>query len=151
MTEYKEVRTSQHDAGQVQRATSFKITQLIWWVLGLLEALLGLRFLFKLIGANAVNQFASFLYGLTDIFVKPFVTLIGAPSVGNIVFEVPTLIAMIVYALIGWGLERLLYTMFYRTRGVENVKQTIVSDQTLSQPSSTSTTTTTTDTNEHTP
>ena len=112
MTQFKEVRTSQHEAGQEQRVASFKITQLIWWVLGLLEALLGLRFLFKLIGANPNNPFATFLYELTDFFVRPFATLTGTPTAGNMVFEFSTLITMIVYALIAWALERLFYVHF---------------------------------------
>lgn len=152
MTEYKEVSTSQHEAGQGQRVTSFKITQLIWWVLGLLEALLGLRFLFKLIGANPNNPFAVFLYELTDFFVRPFATLTGAPAAGNMVFEFSTLITMIVYALIAWGLERLLYVIFYRPRGPVSVRQTTVSDHIPAQASSSSTRTTTVeDTNVHTP
>jgi len=145
MTQFKEVRTSQHEAGQEQRVASFKITQLIWWVLGLLEALLGLRFLFKLIGANPNNPFATFLYELTDFFVRPFATLTGTPTAGNMVFEFSTLITMIVYALIAWGLERLFYVIFYRPRGPVSTKQTIVSDQAPQVTSSGSQTTTTTE------
>ena len=144
MTQFKEVRTSQHEAGQEQRVASFKITQLIWWVLGLLEALLGLRFLFKLIGANPNNPFATFLYELTDFFVRPFATLTGTPTAGNMVFEFSTLITMIVYVLIAWGLERLFYVIFYRPRGPVSTKQTIVSDQAPQVTSSGSQTTTTT-------
>jgi len=144
MTQFKEVRTSQHEAGQEQRVASFKVTQLIWWVLGLLEALLGLRFLFKLIGANPNNPFAIFLYELTDFFVRPFATLTGTPTAGNMVFEFSTLITMIVYALIAWGLERLFYVIFYRPRGPVSTKQTIVSDQAPQVTSSGSQTTTTT-------
>jgi len=144
MTQFKEVRTSQHEAGQEQRVASFKITQLIWWVLGLLEALLGLRFLFKLIGANPNNPFATFLYELTDFFVRPFATLTGTPTAGNMVFEFSTLITMIVYALIAWGLERLFYVIFYRPRGPVSTKQTIVSDQAPQVTSIGSQTTTTT-------
>jgi len=152
MTDYKEVSTSQHESGQEQRVASFKVTQLIWWVLGLLEALLGLRFLFKLIGANPNNPFAIFLYELTDFFVRPFATLTGTPTAGNMVFEFSTLITMIVYALVGWGLERLFYVIFYRPRGPVSLKQTTVSDHIpLQSSSSTTRTTTTEDTDQHTP
>ena len=113
-------------------------------MLGLLEALLGLRFLFKLIGANPNNPFATFLYELTDFFVRPFATLTGTPTAGNMVFEFSTLITMIVYALIAWGLERLFYVIFYRPRGPVSTKQTIVSDQAPQVTSSGSQTTTTT-------
>lgn len=151
MTDYREVNTSQHETGQEQRVASFKVTQLIWWALGLFEALLGLRFIFKLIGANPNNSFAIFLYGLTDFFVRPFASLTGTPAAGNMVFEFSTLITMIVYALIGWGLVRLLSVIFYRPRGPVSVKQTTVSDHIPLQSSSSVTRTTTEDTNVHTP
>ena len=37
---------------------------------------------------------------------------------------------MIVYLLIAWGLERIVYVAFYRPRGPVSVRQTIVSDHT---------------------
>jgi hypothetical protein len=39
-------------------------------------------------------------------------------------------IAMVVYALIGWALERIIWVIFYRPRGpVEGVTQTTTTDQ----------------------
>ncbi len=144
MTDYKQVSTTQHEAGQEARVATFKATQLIWLLLGILEAVLALRFVFKLIGVNPENAFASFLYGFTGLFVAPFASLTGAPSAGGMVFELSTLIAMIVYALIGWALERLVYVLFYRPRGPVSVKQTVVSDHTpLQTPNTVSRTTTT--------
>ncbi len=142
MTSFKEVTTSQHEQGQDGRVTTFKVTQLIWLFLGILEALLALRFLFKLIGVNEANTFASFLYGFTNLFVMPFESLIGAPSTAGMTFEFSTLIAMIIYALIGWALERLVYVLFYRPRGPVSTQQRTVVDQ---APSNVSTTTTTED------
>jgi len=117
MTDYKEVRTTQSEAGQQQRVATFKITQLIWLFLGLLEAGLGLRFIFKLLAVNPANPFATFLYGVTDLFLAPFASLAGSPSADGMVLEVSTLLAMIVYALVGWALERIVYVIFYRPRG----------------------------------
>ena len=117
MTDYKEVRTTQSEAGQEQRVATFKITQLIWLFLGLLEAGLGLRVIFKLLAVNPANPFASFLYGVTDLFLAPFASLVGAPSAGGMVLEISTLLAMIVYALVGWAFERIVYVIFYRPRG----------------------------------
>ena len=130
MTEYKEVNTTRHDPGQAGRETTFKATQLIWLLLGILETMLALRFVFKLIGVNAANLFATFLYKLTDFFVAPFASLTGAPASGGMVFEFSTIIAMIVYALVGWGLERLVYVLFYKPRGAVSTRQTIVAEQT---------------------
>lgn len=146
MTSYKEVTTSQHEQGHDGRVATFKATQLIWLFLGILEALLALRFVFKLIGVNEANTFASFLYGLTNVFVAPFSSLMGAPSTQGMTFEFSTLIAMLIYALIGWALERLIYVLFYRPRGPVSTQQRTVVDQTpLQTPSNVSTTTVTED------
>ena len=59
MTDYREVRTTEHEQGSEQRVTTFKITQMIWLLLGILEALIALRVLFKLIGVNPANTFAT--------------------------------------------------------------------------------------------
>jgi len=129
MTDYRVVKTTQHEEGREQRIATFKATQLIWLSLGLLEVLLALRVVFKLIAINADNLFASILYFVTGIFVAPFASLTGAPALGNMVLEISTIIAMIVYLLIAWGLERIVYVLFYRPRGPVSVRQTIVSDQ----------------------
>jgi len=128
MTSFKEVTTSQQEQGRVRRVATFKVTQLIWLFLGILEALLALRFLFKLIGVNEANAFASFLFGLTSIFVAPFASLI----------------AMIIYALIGWALERLVYVIFYRPHGPVSTQQRTVVDQIPPQTTSNVSTTTVT-------
>jgi hypothetical protein len=143
MTDYKEVRTEAHEAGSEGRVTTFKLTQLIWLLVGLLEGLLALRFIFKLIGVNAANAFASLLYAVTDLFVAPFASLTSAPSASGMVLEVSTLIAMIVYALIGWALARIAYVLFYRPRGPVSTRQTVVAEHTPLQGVSQTRTTTT--------
>jgi hypothetical protein len=133
MTEYREVRTTEHESGQEQRIATFKATQMIWLLLGLLEAMIALRFVFKLIGVNVANSFATLLYNVTDLFVAPFASLTGAPSAGSMVLEISSILAMIVYLLIAWGLERIVYVVFYRPRGPVSVRQTTVADHTPQQ------------------
>ena len=130
MTEYKEVRTTEHESGQDQRVATFKATQLIWLLLGILEAAIALRIVFKLIGVNEANPFAALLYAVTDFFVAPFASLIGAPAAGGMVLEISSIIAMVVYFLIAWALERIVYLLFYRPRGPVSVSQTSVSEHT---------------------
>jgi len=130
MTDYKEVRTTQHEQGREQRVATFKATQLIWLLLGILEAAIALRVVFKLIAVNATNPFAALLYNVTDFFVAPFASLIGAPAAGGMVLEISSIIAMIVYFLIAWALERIVYLLFYRPRGPVSVRQTVVADHT---------------------
>lgn len=143
MTDYKEVRTTAHEQGSEGRATTFKLTQLIWLLVGLLEGVLALRFIFKLIGVNAANSFASLLYRVTDLFVAPFASLTGAPAAGGMVLEVSTLIAMIVYALIGWVLARIAYVLFYRPSGAVSTRQTVIAEHAPLQGVSQTRTTTT--------
>lgn len=130
MTDIQEVRTTQIESGREQRIAAFKATQVIWLLLGLLEAALALRFVFKLIAVNADNAFASLLYSATNLFVAPFASLVGSPAAGGMVLEASTIIAMIVYLLVGWALERIVYVLFYRPRGPVSVSQTTVAEHT---------------------
>jgi len=130
MTDYKEVRTTQHESGQEQRFATFKATQLIWLFLGFLETMLALRVMFKLIAVNAANPFAALLYKVTDFFVAPFASLTGAPAFDGMVLEISSILAMIVYFLIAWALERIVYVLFYRPRGPVSVRQTVIADHT---------------------
>lgn len=134
MTEYKEVRTEQRELGHTDRVTTFKVTQLIWLLFGLLEAAIGLRVIFKLIAVNPNNAFAAFLYRVTDLFLAPFQSLVGAPAAEGMVLEVSSIIAMIVYALIAWALDRIAYVLFYRPRGGVSVQRTVVADRTQPPP-----------------
>lgn len=112
-----EVRTSQRENDQEQRIFSFKATQLIWLALGLVEALIAMRILLKLIGANPDSLFAVFIYGVSNFFLFPFEGLIGTPASGGMVLELTSIIAMLVYALLFWAVERMVWVIFYRPRG----------------------------------
>lgn len=133
MTDFRETRTSEHEAGRTQRIATFKATQLIWLLLGVIETIIALRFIFKLIGVNAVNNFASFIYGLSNFFVAPFLSLTGAPAAGTMVFEFSSLLAMAIYLLIAWGIERIVYVVFYRPKGPVSVRQTTVDNHSNQQ------------------
>ena len=122
-----EVQTTQKEPERERRILTFKATQLVWLFLGILEALLALRFGLKLIGANPDSPFAVFIYGFTNLFLFPFAGLTGTPAAGGMVLEISTMIAMVVYALIGWALERIIWVIFYRPRGP--VTQTTTTDQ----------------------
>jgi hypothetical protein len=122
-----EVQTTQKEPERERRIFTFKATQLVWLFLGILEAFLAMRFVLKLIAANPANPFAVFIYGFTNLFLFPFTGLTVTPSAGSMVLEIPTLIAMLVYGLIGWAIERIIWVIFYRPRGP--VTQTTTTDQ----------------------
>ena len=97
------------------REALYKVSQFIWLLFGGLEALIGIRVLLLLIGANPGNWFAAFVYQLSGVFLWPFQNIVANPTFQNYVLEITSLIAMIVYPLIGWAIVRLIWVLFYRT------------------------------------
>lgn len=83
-----------------------KINQVIWYIVGFVVVLLLIRFVLALLGANLENAFASFMYTVTDPLVAPFRGLlqIGEFQAGVVRVEIETLLAGLVYGLIGWGI-----------------------------------------------
>ncbi len=96
------------DNNQSRANIRYWITTVTYFVLGVLEVILLLRFVFRLLGANEGNGFVMFLYGLSHVFVAPFNGIFNDQTIGNVsVFEVSTLVAMLLYALIAWGIVSL--------------------------------------------
>lgn len=125
-----EVRTVQRERGREDRVLTFKATQLVWLMFGILEALIALRIGLKLIAANPASLIVSMIYGFTDLFLFPFQGMTIAPSYNGMVLEIPSLIAMVIYALIAWAIERIIWVVFYRPRGpVEAVTETRTNDE----------------------
>ncbi len=107
-----------HDENQQRANIRYWATALIYFVLGVLEVIMGLRWLFRLLGANTDNGFISFLYSISHSFVAPFNNIFNDQALGRQgVFEFSTLIAMLVYALIAWGLVSLINLLLRPTPG----------------------------------
>lgn len=87
-----------------RRAKFGWVRNTILLLVGALQILLGLRFFLRLAGANTENQFAQFIYNLSDPFIAPFSTLFISPvrGGGNFILDINVLIAMFVYSLLGW-------------------------------------------------
>lgn len=97
------------NVGAERRAVMNKVTNFIWLLAGILEGLLGLRFMLKLIAANPNAPFVSLVYRVTDLFLWPFAGITVTPSANGMVLEISSLIAMFVYALAFWIIVRLLH------------------------------------------
>ncbi len=131
MTEgrFSEVQTTKREPERERRVFTFKATQVVWLLFGILEALIALRIGLKLIGANPASPFAEFIYGFTSLFLLPFTGLVASPAVGDLVLEISSIIAMLVYGLIGWAIERTIWVIFYRPGGsVVDVTKTTTTD-----------------------
>lgn len=85
--------------------------QLIYFVFGLLEVILVFRLILKLAGANTASAFVRFIYGLTALFIAPFEGIFRRGVARGIetaaVFEPSVLLAIVVYALLAWGIAML--------------------------------------------
>lgn len=89
-------------------ATADRVAQVVYVLFGILEGVIAIRILLKLFGANPDAGFSSFVYGLTGPFVAPFLAVFPTPVTHNSVFEFSSLLALVIYALVGWGIVRLI-------------------------------------------
>lgn len=125
-----QVTSSQQEPERERRIFSFKATQLVWLLFGMLEALIALRILLKLIGANPESPIVALIYGFTALFLFPFTSLIGSPSAGGMELELSSFFAMVIYGLIAWAIERVVWLVFYRPSGpVVGTTSTTTSEQ----------------------
>ena len=82
--------------------------RVIWYLAGVIIALLVLRLILLMLGANDNTGFVSFIYTVSGLFAAPFYGIFNyQPSYGHFTFEISTVVAIIVYALVGWGIAKL--------------------------------------------
>lgn len=101
------IKHKSHDQLRPQR--------IVYYILGVIEVLLAFRLVFKLLGANPASPFVSFIYTLTQIFLYPFTGIFPMATTKGLenqaIIEPATLIAMIIYAVIAWGIVKLIGIM----------------------------------------
>ncbi len=130
MAEIKETVTTSQDSGvnetgaNVQQETRKIDTQvtvdhkttasnMVWYGVGLIEVLLAFRLVLKSLGANPASGFVDFLYAVTGVLIAPFnqIFSVASPATGDVVrsvFEPSILVAAVLFALLGWGIVKLL-------------------------------------------
>lgn len=75
---------------------------LVNFFVGIAEAVLGLRVLLRLFGANPENGFVRFVYDSSGILLEPFRGIFPTADVQTLgVIDFSALFAMLVYGLIG--------------------------------------------------
>lgn len=82
--------------------------KMVNYLLGIVESLLLLRFLFKLTGANPGAGIVQFIYDLSEIFMLPFRFIFPTVAAGTIRLEWSVLVAMGLYALLVYGIVGLI-------------------------------------------
>jgi YggT family protein len=99
-----------------KRSTAYVwIINSIFWLTGVLEVLLSIRFFLRLFGANPENWFAQLIYSLSAPLMVPFSTLFISPTMndGAKILDVNLLIAIVVYALLSYLIVSLVKFIFY--------------------------------------
>ena len=91
---------------------NLKARKYVYYILGVFEVLFALRLVFKLLGANPSGAFISFIYSLTQLFLWPFASIFRTAVTKGIetqaILEPTTIIGMFVYALVAWGIIKLI-------------------------------------------
>ncbi len=109
-----ENRSEVYEDENLRRASiRYWIARIVYFVLGVVEVILLLRFILRFLGANQSSDFVRFLYNLSHVLVGPFNGIFNDQTISsNGVFEISTLVAMLVYALIAWGIVSLCNLIF---------------------------------------
>ncbi len=87
---------------------NYRAVQVTWFIIALIATLIGLRFALKLLGASPSAEFVGFIYGVTSPLVAPFRGIFPDSAQGFYVFEPSSLVALVIYLLIGWGIVALI-------------------------------------------
>lgn len=93
---------------EVRAPVEVVVSRVIMFVFGVIEVLIGVRFVLMLLGANAEAAFVKMIYGVSGVFMAPFITIFNTQEAGGAVFEWSALVAIAVYALVAWGLVALI-------------------------------------------
>ncbi|HAI22237.1 TPA: YggT family protein [Candidatus Collierbacteria bacterium] len=96
---------------KVQATDSQTVEYLIYFFFGAIEILLAFRLVLKLMGASLSSAFVNFIYSVTGIFILPFEGIFRRGFAQGLettsVIEPSTVVAVIVYVILAWGIVKL--------------------------------------------
>jgi hypothetical protein len=87
---------------------NFRAAAIVGLIVGVIDILIAARFLGKLFGASTQSAFVSFIYTVSGPLVAPFQGIFGNGGSKVNTFETADLVAIVVYAVLGWGLVMLI-------------------------------------------
>ena len=83
---------------------NFRAAAVVGFIVGVVDILIAARFLGKLFGASVQSAFVNFIYQVSAPLVAPFTGIFGDTGSKTNTFETASLVAIVVYAVIGWGI-----------------------------------------------
>ena len=112
----EETYATASDPYEDRRNAAWRVGQLVYLIFGVMIALIGIRFVLLLLGANPNAGFTNFIYDITGPLVAPFEGIFGAPDVESGIFDPASLVAIVVYSLVAWVIAKLIDIIFGGTR-----------------------------------
>ena len=82
-------------------------SRVVWYIAGFIIVLLLLRIVLFLLGVNQGTGFVDFIYAVSGVFAAPFAGIFPAPEYGKFFFDTASVVAIVVYALVAWGIAKL--------------------------------------------
>ncbi|EKE00120.1 MAG: hypothetical protein ACD_22C00089G0002 [uncultured bacterium] len=111
-TQTSSTNTVETNPAKVEATSYQTIEYLIYFFFGALDILLAFRLILKLAGASTASAFVNLIYGLSGIFILPFEGIFRRAFTQGIettsVLEPATLVAIAVYAVLAWGIVKLI-------------------------------------------
>jgi hypothetical protein len=83
---------------------NFRAAAIVGFIVGAVDVLIAARFLGKLFGASSGSAFVSAVYSVSAPIVAPFTGIFGDTGNKTNTFETASLVAIVVYAVIAWGI-----------------------------------------------
>jgi len=93
----------EHASSNEVGSYNFRAAAVVGFIVGAVDILIAARFLGKLFGASSHTAFVNFIYQVTGPLVAPFTGIFGDTGSKTNTFETASLVALVVYAVIGWG------------------------------------------------
>ncbi len=94
----------EHNSAATVGSYNFRLAAIVGFVVGVVDILIAGRFLGKLLGASSQSAFVDFIYHVSAPLVAPFAGIFGDTGSKVNLFETASLVAIVVYAVIGWGI-----------------------------------------------
>jgi len=109
------VRRVETDATYAPSWRGWRAGQIVYTIGGIVVVLIVIRIIFELLGANPNAGFSNLIYTITAPLVAPFQGVFPTPQSHGSILDLAAVLAIIVYALLTWGIARLFEFMRRRS------------------------------------
>ncbi|MFI5461365.1 MAG: hypothetical protein ACHRXM_38680 [Isosphaerales bacterium] len=99
---------SEHVSVTERSPYNFRAAAVVGFIVSVVDIFIAARFIGKLFGASSASAFVNFIYQVSGPMVAPFTGIFGNSGSRTNLFETASLVAIVVYAVIGWGLVALI-------------------------------------------